>query len=118
MFRIILEWLIEALVSLYDKLYRDDPPPKPKVAWEIRVFPGKQGAVRDKPEPPPYPVAWLLVENELATVGVNPDGSLQEVEKKTQEGVFKFYYIAFGEKKRGWILFKKDRMELISRVVG
>lgn len=111
--KVFLEWLIEALVNLYERLYGDDPPPPPtKLAWQIRVFPGKQGAVRERPEPPPYPVAWLLVENEIATVGVYEDGTLQCIDVKNQEGVFKFYYIAFGEKKRGWILFKEDRMEL------
>lgn len=111
-----LEWLIEVLVDLYERLYGIDPPPPTKLAWQIRILPGKQGAVRDRPEPPPYPVAWLLVENESATVGVK-DGMLQTVTVKNPEGVFLFYYIAFGEKKRGWILFKEDRMELISIVV-
>jgi len=90
------------------------PPPEPetKIAWEIRVFPGKQGAVREYPNVG-CPVSWLLAENESATVRVDkdnlPEGTLHDGSL--------FYYIAFGEKKRGWILYKADRMTLVSKVV-
>ena len=90
------------------------PPPAPetKIAWEIRVLPGKQGAVRDEPNAG-YPVTWLLAENESATVGVDDDN----LPKGTLHDGSMFYYIAFGEKKRGWILYIKDRMTLVSKVV-
>jgi len=110
MFQRALLWLIEFLWDLYNKLYGMEP--SKAIAWEIQVFPGKQGAVREKPNIN-YPVEWLLVENESAVVGVNPDGSLQ---MSLQDGTYKFYYIAFG-KKRGWILFKDDRMALVSKIV-
>ena len=106
-----LAWLIEVLVNLYERLYGDDVPPT-KIVWEVRVHPGKRGAVRDKPNLE-YPVVWLLQENELATVGVNDDGTLQKVVLDSRNV---FYYIRFG-KKVGWLKWKEGEMYLISKEV-
>ena len=86
--------------------------PQYKIAWEVRIFPGKQGAVREKPRAD-YLVDWLLAENESAVVrlvdgediplGILHDGSM-------------FYYIAVG-KKRGWLLYKESRMTLVPKQV-
>ena len=109
MFKRFLEWLIEWLLKIDEWLFGDEP--KTRIVWEIRIFPGKQGAVRKAPNAG-WPVAWLLAENESAVVRLNDDGTPAEV---IWDGL-SFYYIAFGEK-RGWILFKKDRMEFVPKEV-
>lgn len=104
-----LMWLITVLVNLYEKLFGDDEP-IPTVSYEIQVRAGKRGAVREHPNLG-NPVIWLLQENESATVGVK-DGMLEKVELDSKNI---FYYIAFGEKKRGWLKWKEGEMDLIMK---
>jgi hypothetical protein len=100
-----IEWLYE----LYKKWFSDEPPVKK--AWVITVV-KEQAAVRKVPDIE-APIDWILNVNETAVVGINDDGSLQTV---LQGDKWRFYFIAF-DKKRGWVIWKEDRMRLEQVIV-
>jgi len=79
-----------------------------RTTCEVRVFPGCRGQVRTDHNIN-IKTDWYLQENEVATVGIDPDGKLHEY---LQDKVYLFYEIQFG-KKYGWLRFQADRMELV-----